>query len=194
MSDGTHQPPGRKGARWDEVGLRFLDALDAGNLDAVGALWEQAAADPELERSLGELTDGLAVEEGPERTWEADAERVRALLRRTLPSAFPAEAEPGPLTVADVAARVQSDPALGGRLSAADREANARLLADRTPLPDDLGLPRFERWRAALGVEAGPHYWRAFRQAAVLLAMGRCQRAGELAAARQAGPPRGGKP
>jgi len=194
MSDGTHLPPGRKGARWDEVGLRLLDALDAGNLDAVGALWEQAAADPDLERALGELTDGLATEEGPERTWEADAERVRALLRRAMPSAFPAEAEPGPLTVGDVAARVQADVALGGRLSAADREANARLLGDRTPLPDDLGLPRFDRWRATLGVEAGPHYWRAFRQAAVLLAMGRCQRAGELAAARQAGSPRGGKP
>jgi hypothetical protein len=190
MSDGTHLPPGRKGARWDEVGLRLLDALDAGHLDAVGALWEQAAADPDLERALGELTDGLATEEGPERTWEADAERVRALLRRAMPSAFPAEAEPGPLTVGDVAARVQADAALGWRLSAADREANARLLGDRTPLPDDLGLPRFDRW----GVEAGPHYWRAFRQAAVLLAMGRCQRAGELAAARQAGSPRGGKP
>jgi hypothetical protein len=193
VSDQKHLPPGRQGARWDEVGLRLLDALDAGDLDAVAALWERAAADPELEGVLGELTDGLAVQEGPEAGWQADARRVEALLRRTMPSAFPA-AEPGPLTVGDVAARVQADGALAGRLSAADREANARLLADRTPLPDDLGLPHFERWRAALGVEAGPHYWRAFRQAAVLLAMGRCQRAGELAAARQASPPRGGKP
>jgi hypothetical protein len=192
MSDQKHLPPGRKGARWDEVGLRLLDALDAGDLGTVAALWERAAVEPDLERALGELTDGLAAEEGPEKTWQADAERVRALLRRTLPSAFPA-AEPGPLTVGDVAARVQADAALGGRLSGADRAANARLLGNATPLPDDLGLPRFERWRAALGVEAGPHYWRAFRQAAVLLAMSRCQRAGELAAARPASP-RGSKP
>ena len=193
MSDGTHLPPGRQGARWDEVGLRLLDALDAGDLGAVAELWDRAAADPELEGVLGNLTDGLAVQEGPGAGWQADAERVRTILRRTMPSAFPAGAEPGPLTVGDVAARVQADAALGARLSAADREANARLLIDRTPLPDDLGLPRFERWRAALGVEAGPHYWRAFRQAAVLLAMGRCQRAGELAAARQA-TPGGAKP
>jgi hypothetical protein len=93
-----------------------------------------------------------------------------------------------------VAARLQADSALGARLSTADRAANSRLLGDRTLVPEELGLPQFEKWRVSLGVTAGPHYWRAFRQAAVLLAMGRCQLAGELAAARRAGPaPRGGR-
>jgi tetratricopeptide (TPR) repeat protein len=32
--------------------LRFLDALDAGDLEAVAALWEKAAADPALEQVL----------------------------------------------------------------------------------------------------------------------------------------------
>jgi hypothetical protein len=179
---------------WAETALHYLDALDAGDVDTLARLWEQATVDPELEKVLGELTDGLAAEEGPTPSWEADAAQVRALLRQHLPAAFAAAEAPAPLTVGDVAARLQADSALGARLSAADRAANSRLLGDPTPVPEELGLPQFEKWQATLGVRAGPHYWRAFRQAAVLLAMGRCQQAGELAAARDAArPPRGGR-
>ena len=33
---------------WRErVAVHYLDALDAGDLDAIGALWERAEADPE---------------------------------------------------------------------------------------------------------------------------------------------------
>jgi hypothetical protein len=42
--------------------MRYLDALDAGDLEAVAALWEDAAADPELERMLTEL-DGAVFPE-----------------------------------------------------------------------------------------------------------------------------------
>jgi hypothetical protein len=179
---------------WAETALRYLDALDAGDVNVLAELWEQAALNPELEQLLGELTDGLAIEEGPAAAWETDAARVRNLLREHLPSAFPADAEPPPLTVGDVAARLQADNALRGRWSAADRAANDRLRADTTPVPDELGLPHFEKWRTALGVIASLHYWRAFQQTAVLLAMGRCQQAGELAAARRAGrAPKGGR-
>ncbi len=181
-------------AGWAETALRYLDALDAGDINTLAALWEQAAANPELEQVLGELTDGLAAEEGAWPSWEADAARVRDLLREHLPSGFSAPEEPPPLTVRDVAARLQSDNAVAGRLSVADRTANSRLLADTTPVPEELGLPHFEKWKTTLGVSASPHYWRAFRQTAVLLAMGRCQQAGELAAARRAGrTPRGGR-
>lgn len=179
---------------WAETALRYLDALDAGDAGALAALWEQAAENPQLEQVLGELTDGLAAEDDLSPSWEADAERVRGLLRQHLPSAFPTEAAPPPLTVGDVAARLQSDSALGTRLTDADRAANSRLLADATPIPEELGLPHFEKWQTTLGISAGVSYWRAFRQAAVLLAMGRCQQAGELAAARRAGrTPRGGR-
>jgi hypothetical protein len=179
---------------WARTALRYLDALDAGNVEALAHLWQQAEADPRLEQVLGELTDGLALLEGPSAAWESDAAHVRQLLREHLPSAFPGENELPPLTVRDVAARLQSDSALGTRLSTADRAANSRLLANTTAVPGELGLPQFEKWRTTLGVSASAHYWRAFRQAAVLLAMGRCQRAGELAAARRAGQgPRGGR-
>jgi hypothetical protein len=180
---------------WATTALRYLDALDAGDVAVLAELWERATADPQLEQVLGELTDGLADLEGPSPDWEIDAERVRGLLRAHLPSAFPTETELPPLTVRDVAARLQTDSVLGARFHAADRAANSRLLADTTPIPEELGLPHFEKWQTSLGVSASPHYWRAFRQAAVLLAMGRCQQAGELAAARRAGrTPRGGRP
>jgi hypothetical protein len=179
--------------RWAEIALRYLDAWDAEDGEALAELWQQAEIDPQLEQVLGELTDGLAVLEGPSAAWESDAAQVRNLLREHLPSGSPTAIELPPLTVRDVAARLQSDSALGGRFTAADRAANSRLLADATVVPGELGLPHFEKWRTTLGVSASAHYWRAFRQAAVLLAMGRCQRAGELAAARRAGhTPKGG--
>ena len=181
-------------AAWAETALRYLDALDAGDVAALAELWEQAAMNPQLEQVLGELTDGLAIEEGLSPAWESDAAQVRELLRQHLPSGFGHETDSPALTVRDVAARLQADSALGARLTAGDRAANSRLLADTTPIPDELGLPHFEKWQTTLGVSASSHYWRAFRQAAVLLAMGRCQQAGELAAARRAGrAPSGGR-
>lgn len=180
---------------WVETALRYLDALDAGDADAVAEMWERAEMDPKLEQILCELTDGLAAEEGVDAAWRADVEPVRGLLHEHLPSGFPSEADPPPLTVRDVAARLQSDNVLAARLSDADRAANAQLLANVSPIPDELGLAHFEKWRTTLGVSAGSHYWRAFRQAAVLLGMGRCQKAGELAAARRAGhAPKGERP
>ncbi len=172
---------------WAETALRYLDALDSGDVTILAELWEQAALNPELEQLLNELTDGLAIEEGPASSWETEAALVRTLLREHLPSAFPAEMEPPPLTVGDVAAKLQADSTLGGRLSATDRAANERLLVNATLVPQELGLPHFERWRTTLSVSASKHYWRTFQQTAVLLAMGRCQQAVELAAARRAG-------
>ena len=168
---------------WAATALRYLDALDAGDVGALAELWEQASAHLELERVLGELTDGLAAEEGSS-FWQEDAARVRTLLSEHLPSAFTMIADPLPLTIRDVAARLQSDSDLGARLTPADRLANAQLLADTTPVPDKLGLPQFETWQTTLGIRASAHYWRSFRQAAVLLTMGRCQRTAQLAAAR----------
>jgi hypothetical protein len=180
---------------WAENALRYLDALDAGDISALAELWERAAGEPELERLLGDLTDGLAAEEGLDAGWQTDAVSVRTLLREHLPGAFPAETALPPLTVGEVAARLHSDAALAARWSGADRAANVRLLANRTPVPEELGLPHFEKWQTTLGVSASSHYWRSFRQTAVLMAMGRCQQAGELAAARRTGhAPKGGRP
>jgi hypothetical protein len=176
----------------DLKALRYLDALDAGDLEAVAALWEEASLDPELERLLAELDQVLFLEEAGA-NWEADAERVRVLLSKHLPSGFPAPEPPATLTAGDVAARIQVDLSQGDvRLSAADREANARLLGNPTPLPGELGQRPLERWTVGLGVAASAQYWRAFRQAAIVLKMARCQTEGSLAAARRSNPPQEG--
>jgi hypothetical protein len=52
----------RKHLRRDLKALRYLDALNAGDLEAVSALWEEASHDPELERMLAEL-DGAMFQE-----------------------------------------------------------------------------------------------------------------------------------
>ena len=48
-----------KPSRRDLKALRYLDALNAGDLEAVSALWEEASHDPELERMLAELDDAM---------------------------------------------------------------------------------------------------------------------------------------
>ena len=42
--------------------LRYLDALTAGDLETVAALWEEASRDPDLERRLAELDGALFIE------------------------------------------------------------------------------------------------------------------------------------
>ncbi len=174
---------------WRErAALRYLDALDAGDPEALAGLWEQARADPELEALLCELNEGLIAEEILNPSFEEEAARVLELTRRHVPSGFPPAPPDGPLTAGDVAARLHAESAQGARLEPVDREANAKLLGNPTPLPDQLALSHLERWSMRLDVVASPRYWRAFHKAAVLLAMARAQGPGRLAAARRAGP------
>jgi len=163
--------------------LRYLDALDSGALDAVAAIWAEAAGDPELEALLRDLVDGLYAEEGPGTDLQVDAARIADLARRC----FPAEEPTGPLTAAEVARRLEAEPEFR-RLDAADRLAHARLLAEAARLPDHLGQPGLDRWLSGLGLDAGLHYRRAFRKVAVLMTMARGQRDSRLAAARRATP------
>jgi hypothetical protein len=46
----------------DLKALRYLDALNAGDLEAVSQLWEDASHDPELERILVELDGAIYTE------------------------------------------------------------------------------------------------------------------------------------
>jgi hypothetical protein len=52
----------RKHLHGDLKALRYLDALNAGDLEAVSCLWEEACHDPVLERMLAEL-DGAMFQE-----------------------------------------------------------------------------------------------------------------------------------
>jgi|GEM_PF-2679142 len=175
--------------------VRYLDALDAGALDILEAIWLKAESDPELEALLRELEEGLSDDETPETAFQADAARVVGLARQAFPGAFPSNEVLRPLTGADVARRMEAEPEFR-RFNAADRLAHARLLVESAVLPEQLGQPALDRWFAGLGVTAGLHYRRAFRKVAVLLTMVQSQREGEgrLAAAREASPkkPRGG--
>ena len=175
---------------WRErVAVHYLDALDAGDLDAIGVLWERAEIDPELEALLHELNEGLESEEGPWADFAADAARVLDLVGRHMPSAIPTDEPPASLTAADVARRLEAEPEFR-RLDPADRAAHARLLGFASPIPDALGQIQVDLWFQRLGVVAGPPYRRAFRKVAVLLDMARCQQEGRLAAARRADPPK----
>ena len=171
---------------WRErMAVRYLDALDTGDLDTIVALWEQAATDDELHALLVELNEGLHQEEGLGTDFTTDAARVLELARKHLPSAFPPEEPSGPLTAADVARRLEAEPEFR-RLDPSDRAVHARLLADAEPVPEDLGQPQLDRWMQGRGVAASPTYRRVFRKVALLMDMARCQQEGRLAAARQA--------
>ncbi len=79
----------------DLEALRYMDALNAGDLEAVTAAWEDASHDPELERMLAEL-DGamfgevrgnqssLAGRFGPRRRWTIWGGAVVALVAACL--------------------------------------------------------------------------------------------------------------
>jgi hypothetical protein len=174
---------------WRErMAVRYLDALDAGDLDTVVSLWEQAATDDELNALLQELSEGLEAEEGIGADFATDAARVLELARQHIPSAFPPVGLSEPLTAADVARRLEAEPEFR-RLGPSDRAAHARLLADASQVPRELGRPQLDRWMQALGVAVGPIYRRVFRKVALLMDMARCQQEGRLAAARTATPP-----
>ncbi len=173
----------------ERAAVRYLDALEAADIDAVAAVWAEAARSPELERLLCDLSEGLAAEIGLDGRWQVDVERLKRLIADHL---LPAPAEPAELTAADVAIRLQADASIFPSLTTADKAANSALLTNQTPVPAQLGMPDLERWVRSLGVSATPRYWIQFRKAAVLMAMGRTQRAGELAAARKAQVPRKG--
>ena len=174
---------------WHErMAVRYLDALDVGDLDTVFALWDQAAPDAELLTLLNELNEGLDLEEGIGTDFATDATRVLEMARKHLPSAFSQEEPPGPLTAADVARRLEAEAEFR-RLGPPDRAVHGRLLADASEVPDDLGQSQIDHWLEGLGVAASPIYRRVFRKVALLMAMARCQQEGRLAAARRATPP-----
>ncbi|WP_020471381.1 hypothetical protein [Zavarzinella formosa] len=167
----------------EQAAMRYLDALEAGDIDAVEAIWAQAAVSPELEQLLCDVSDGLADELGLNRDWKGDVRWLKDLVHRHFP---PDQEEPAVLTAGSVAARLQGDIALLEGFSTSDREANSVLLANTSPVPAALGARVLEGWVSELGTSASPRYWKEFRKVAVLLAMGRTQRVGELSAARKA--------
>ena len=126
---------------WEErMAVRYLDALDSGDLDTDCGTLGGGGGRPGAWRDLLD-----EVNRGPwkprrvrEPTSRPMPTRVIELARRHLPSAFPVEMPTGPVIAADVARRLEAEPEFR-RLDPADRASHARLLADSTPLPGSLG-------------------------------------------------------
>src|SRR2546423_1142021 len=108
------------------AGLKYLDALQAGDLETLAALWQRAASDTNLEQLLCDLTEELATEQEPGPGWRADAAKVMELLAQHVPSARrssePIVAAGAPLTAGDVAARIAGDESLLSRLGPDERQ------------------------------------------------------------------------
>lgn len=72
----------------DLKALCYLDALNASDLEAVAALWDEASRDPQLERRLAEI-DGALFVERTGANGKVDAQRVGGLRPKPVPGAFP---------------------------------------------------------------------------------------------------------
>lgn len=173
--------------RLDGLAMHYLWAVEAGDLDAMDALWAQAATDPDLSNALTEIDAELAAEDD-----RSAAAAVVGLLAEHLPSAEVVRPAAGPVTVAEVADHLRRHPPRG--LTADELAVNDRLRAAADPLPDDLGLPGVVSWGRRYG-PAPEAYWKAFRDAAVLLTLRRESADSYQMAARPARPrPKGDRP
>lgn len=160
---------------------RYVQAMDHGDAEEITAVLEAALDDPELDRIITEID--LAYQEEEQLTPIAqDAELVRKLIREHLPSAFEVEeTEDKPLTVGDVAARLQVDR----RVPSGDQEANHLLLGSSVPLPIWLNARAIKKLATDLGVTASERFWQAFRDTAIMLGMSRPHNQAQLLAARE---------
>ncbi|MBX9627018.1 MAG: hypothetical protein K2X82_24665 [Gemmataceae bacterium] len=153
--------------RLDRLAMKYLAAADAGDFDTLDALWDQADRDDDLAEMLFGLHDAVVADQDRD---AAAAAAVVGAIEAHLPSAEVVRPTAGPLTVAEVAEHLRRHPPRG--LTADDLAANDRLRAAADPLPDDLGLPQVVGWGRRYG--AVPQaYWKAFREAAVLLTLRR---------------------
>lgn len=168
----------------EQLILQYIRALDADDLDGVDFVLEAAEEDPELDQLISEVNQTMHDELGLG-PLAGEATIVRDLLRQYIPSAFAQpQPEPPPLTVGDVATRMLGDR----RLAPVDREGCRSLLGNPEPVPGRLSRDAVADLAARLE-PANPlteRGWNAFRDAAIMVHMGRGRQQAHLAAARQA--------
>jgi hypothetical protein len=159
---------------------RYVEALDKAELDTIAEVLDLAVNDPELSQAITEIN--LTIQEEMQLTpFAADAEIVRALIRNHLHSATEvAEERDLALTVGEVAAKLKSER----RVPFTDEKVNDLLLHSQESLPALLSLEATKLLGRELGVLASDRFWRAFRDAAITLSMGR-GRESQLLAARE---------
>lgn len=178
------QPKDRAAFARERTLYVFARALEEADFDTITTIYAQAESDPVLARMLAEHEEAEAARL-PEVALAADAVLVKELLAQHLPSAQLSDAEPEPITVAQVAGKLLAERTV----APSDQEALARLQAQQEPVPAHLGLAEVRRMVQRLGVRASEPLLRLFREAALLLGLSQSQQVG-FAAARRQGQPR----
>jgi hypothetical protein len=166
----------------------YSTALERGDFARVAEIWEQASRDDVLEQLLLDIdaelrssTFDLQLE------YTSDAAVVRELVHRFFPGALgPTEEELTvvPVTVAEVAARLQTDLRTQ---SDVDRDVVAikQLREMDVPLADNLSQEAIHKFFEAIGLTVSERIEKLFRQAAIFMSMGRRQGELRMAATRQ---------
>jgi len=160
---------------------RYVAALDKGDADEIAAVLADALDDPELDRLITEIN--LAYQDEEQLTpLSHDADLVRELVHRHLPSAFEAnEHSFHPVTVGEVASYLKEQR----RVPFTDREVNESLLSSGVPLPQWLSAQEIKKLGVQLGVNASERFWKVFRDTAITLCMGHSHQQAQLAAREQ---------
>lgn len=156
---------------------RYIKALDAGDIDGVTAVLEEAQHDAELDHVITEIN--LAFHEELQLdTFTADAGLVKELAAKHFQSVAMAEPQHTPLTVGEVAARLKEMR----RVPFSDVKVNDELLTNKSHMPTLLSMAEVKKLAEALGVKASNFYWKKFRDAAIALRMRHGQSQVRLAA------------
>lgn len=166
---------------------RYMDAFERDDFDTMSQVLAQAEQDPELENLIWEVHAAYAAEEEVEQR-EQDVEQVQQLLRRHLPSGWetPVNIENmPPLTISDVAARMQADEAVRGSVKQELNTIVQQLRQSNTMLPENLGLRGVRDLFAQLGVQASKQLQKLFSETALFLRSGRQQGMAQMAATRR---------
>lgn len=174
----------------------YASALERGDLKTTQSMLERAQSDAKLEAMIRQMHE-LEIAEESASEHETIAVQVRDLLAQHLPSArilsahdvLESEDDLPPVTVADVASRLQSDAASGlvqrRVLGLASSALWQRLQNLREPLPEQFNARSLAQFFEKLGVQCNEKFQDAFGDTAQLLQMGRQQNRAQLAATRR---------
>lgn len=165
---------------------RYMDAFERDDFDTMAQVLAQAEQDPELENLIWDVHTAYAAEEEVELR-EHDVEQVQQLLRHHLPSGWetPVNIEDmPPLTISDVAARMQADEAVRGSVKQELNNVMQRLRQSNRTLPENLGLRGVRDLFAQLGVQTSKQLQKLFSETALFLRSGRQQGMAQMAATR----------
>lgn len=183
----NHQSARRESRLREKALYRYMDAFERGDFEIMARILQQAERDPELEEMIWEVQAAYLAELEDERQ-ENDIALVWQLLQKHLPSglvAFEGIEEIPPLTVSDVAARMQVDVVVEGTLNQELHGVVQQLRQSTIPLPNNLGLEGIRTLFARLGVRASKRMQKLFSETALYLSAGRAQGIAQLAATRR---------